>query len=87
VGVEIGASLKNIIAIAAGVTESMNLGTTLAALITRGLAATSRLACAMGGRRESLAGLSGLGDLVLTYRIAQPQSPCRFRAGSRAQAR
>jgi glycerol-3-phosphate dehydrogenase (NAD(P)+) len=67
VGIEVGASLKNIIAIAAGVTESMNLGhNALAALITRGLAETSRLACAMGGRRESLAGLSGLGDLVLT---------------------
>jgi glycerol-3-phosphate dehydrogenase (NAD(P)+) len=66
-GVEIGAALKNIIAIAAGVTESMNLGhNAMAALITRGLAETSRLACAMGGRRESLAGLSGLGDLVLT---------------------
>jgi glycerol-3-phosphate dehydrogenase (NAD(P)+) len=65
--VEIGASLKNIIAIAAGVTESMDLGhNAMAALITRGLAETSRLACAMGGRRESLAGLSGLGDLVLT---------------------
>lgn len=67
IGVEIGASLKNIIAIAAGVTESMSLGhNAMAALITRGLAETSRLACAMGGRRESLAGLSGLGDLVLT---------------------
>lgn len=67
VGVEIGASLKNIIAIAAGVTESMSLGhNAMAALITRGLAEISRLACAMGGRRESLAGLSGLGDLVLT---------------------
>ena len=67
VGVEIGAALKNIIAIAAGVTESMDLGhNAMAALITRGLAETSRLACAMGGRRESLAGLSGLGDLVLT---------------------
>jgi glycerol-3-phosphate dehydrogenase (NAD(P)+) len=67
VGVEIGAALKNIIAIAAGVTESMCLGhNAIAALITRGLAETSRLACAMGGRRESLAGLSGLGDLVLT---------------------
>jgi glycerol-3-phosphate dehydrogenase (NAD(P)+) len=67
VGVEIGAALKNIIAIAAGVTESMHLGhNAMAALITRGLAETSRLACAMGGRRESLAGLSGLGDLVLT---------------------
>ncbi len=67
VGVEIGAALKNIIAIAAGVTESMGLGhNAMAALITRGLAEMSRLACAMGGRRESLAGLSGLGDLVLT---------------------
>ena len=67
VGVEIGAALKNIIAIAAGVTESMDLGhNAMSALITRGLAEISRLACAMGGRRESLAGLSGLGDLVLT---------------------
>ena len=67
VGVEIGAALKNIIAIAAGVVESMELGhNALSALITRGLAEISRLACAMGGRRETLAGLSGLGDLVLT---------------------
>jgi len=67
VGVEVGAALKNIIAIAAGVTESMNLGhNAMSALITRGLAEISRLAFAMGGRRESLAGLSGLGDLVLT---------------------
>ncbi len=67
VGVELGAALKNIIAIAAGVVESLELGhNALAALITRGLAEISRLACAMGGRRETLAGLSGLGDLVLT---------------------
>jgi len=67
VGVELGAALKNIIAIAAGVVESLELGhNVLAALITRGLAEMSRLACAMGGRRETLAGLSGLGDLVLT---------------------
>ena len=67
VGVEIGAALKNIIAIAAGVTESMDLGhNALSALITRGLAEISRLSSAMGGRRETLAGLSGLGDLVLT---------------------
>ena len=66
-GVEIGAALKNIIAIAAGVVESLDLGhNALSALITRGLAEISRLACAMGGRRETLAGLSGLGDLVLT---------------------
>jgi glycerol-3-phosphate dehydrogenase (NAD(P)+) len=67
IGVEIGAALKNIIAIAAGVVESLNLGhNALAALLTRGLAEISRLACAVGGQRETLAGLSGLGDLVLT---------------------
>jgi glycerol-3-phosphate dehydrogenase (NAD(P)+) len=66
-GVEVGAALKNVIAIAAGVVESMRLGhNAMSALITRGLAEISRLACAMGGRRETLAGLSGLGDLVLT---------------------
>jgi glycerol-3-phosphate dehydrogenase (NAD(P)+) len=67
VGVEIGGALKNIIAIAAGVVEGLGLGhNALAALITRGLAEVTRLACAAGGRRETLAGLSGLGDLVLT---------------------
>jgi glycerol-3-phosphate dehydrogenase (NAD(P)+) len=67
VGVEIGAALKNVIAIAAGVVESMGLGhNAMSALITRGLSEISRLACAMGGRRETLSGLSGLGDLVLT---------------------
>jgi glycerol-3-phosphate dehydrogenase (NAD(P)+) len=67
VGVEIGAALKNIIAIAAGVVEGLGLGhNALAALITRGLAEMTRLACAAGGRRETLSGLSGLGDLVLT---------------------
>ena len=67
VGVEVGAALKNIIAIAAGVVESLELGhNAMAALITRGLAEISRLASAMGGRRDTMAGLSGLGDLVLT---------------------
>lgn len=66
-GVEIGAALKNIIAIGAGVVESLDLGhNAMSALITRGLAEISRLSCALGGRRETLAGLSGLGDLVLT---------------------
>jgi glycerol-3-phosphate dehydrogenase (NAD(P)+) len=66
-GVELGAALKNIIAIAAGVVEALQLGhNALAALVTRGLAEISRLAFAMGARRETLAGLSGLGDLVLT---------------------
>jgi glycerol-3-phosphate dehydrogenase (NAD(P)+) len=67
VGVEIGGALKNIIAIAAGVVEGLGLGqNALAALITRGLAEITRLASAEGGRRETLSGLSGLGDLVLT---------------------
>jgi glycerol-3-phosphate dehydrogenase (NAD(P)+) len=67
VGVEIGGALKNVIAIAAGVVEALGLGhNALAALLTRGLAEISRLAGALGGRRETLAGLSGLGDLVLT---------------------
>jgi glycerol-3-phosphate dehydrogenase (NAD(P)+) len=67
IGVEIAAAMKNIIAIAAGVVEGLGLGhNALAALITRGLAELTRLACAAGGRRETLAGLSGLGDLVLT---------------------
>ena len=67
IGVELGAALKNIIAIAAGVVESLGLGhNAMSALITRGLAEISRLACAMGGQRETLSGLSGLGDLVLT---------------------
>jgi glycerol-3-phosphate dehydrogenase (NAD(P)+) len=66
-GVEIGGALKNVIAIAAGVVEGLGLGhNALAAVITRGLAEISRLACAEGGRRDTLAGLSGLGDLVVT---------------------
>ena len=67
VGVEMGAAMKNIIAIAAGVVEGLGLGqNALAALITRGLAEIARLSVAVGGRRETTAGLSGLGDLVLT---------------------
>ena len=66
-GVELGGALKNVIALAAGVVHGLNLGhNTAAALITRGTAEVTRLAVACGGRRETLAGLSGLGDLVLT---------------------
>jgi len=66
-GVEFGGALKNVIAIAAGVVEGLGLGhNSMAALITRGLVEISRLACAEGGRRDTLSGLSGLGDLVLT---------------------
>ncbi|HSK08957.1 MAG TPA: NAD(P)H-dependent glycerol-3-phosphate dehydrogenase [Vicinamibacterales bacterium] len=67
IGVEIGAALKNVIAIAAGVVEGLGLGhNAMAGLITRGLAEIARLAGALGARRETLAGLAGLGDLVLT---------------------
>ena len=67
VGVELGGSLKNVIAIAAGVVEGLEMGhNALAALITRGLAELSRLAVALGAERDTLAGLAGLGDLVLT---------------------
>ena len=66
-GVELGGALKNVIAIAAGAVAGSGLGhNATAALITRGIAETTRLALACGGRRETLAGLSGVGDLVLT---------------------
>ena len=66
-GVEIGAALKNVIAIGAGICQGLGLGNnSIAALITRGLAEISRLSVAMGGNPKTLAGLAGLGDLVLT---------------------
>ena len=66
-GVEVGAALKNVIAIGAGICEGLSLGhNPTAALITRGLAEITRLAVAMGGQAKTLAGLAGLGDLVLT---------------------
>lgn len=67
VGVELSGSLKNVIAIAAGVLEGLGLGfNTTAALITRGLREITRLGIALGGRPETFAGLAGMGDLVLT---------------------
>jgi glycerol-3-phosphate dehydrogenase (NAD(P)+) len=67
IGVELGGALKNVIAIAAGVASGVGLGYNSAAgLITRGIAEITRLAVACGGQRETLAGLSGVGDLVLT---------------------
>ena len=67
VGVELGGALKNIVAIAAGVCFGLGLGhNTVAALITRGLAEITRLAVACGGKPQTMAGLAGLGDLVLT---------------------
>ncbi len=66
-GVELGGALKNIIAIAAGICRGLGLGhNSIAALITRGLTEMTRLVVACGGRTETLAGLAGLGDLVLT---------------------
>jgi glycerol-3-phosphate dehydrogenase (NAD(P)+) len=67
VGVELAGAVKNVIAIAAGIVDGLGYGTnTVAALVTRGLAEISRLAVALGGRPDTLAGLAGLGDLVLT---------------------
>jgi glycerol-3-phosphate dehydrogenase (NAD(P)+) len=66
-GTEIAGAVKNVIAIAAGICTGLELGTnTVAALITRGLAEMTRLAVALGGRRETLSGLAGVGDLMLT---------------------
>lgn len=67
VGVELGGALKNVMAIAAGVSDGLGYGdNTKAALITRGLAEMTRLGLAMGAKAETFAGLSGLGDLVVT---------------------
>src|SRR5207253_3730067 len=67
VGVELGGALKNVIAIAAGVCDGMGLGhNTAAALMTRGLTEITRLAVACGAKRETMLGLAGMGDLVLT---------------------
>ena len=67
VGVELGGALKNIVAIAAGICDGLGFGhNSVAALITRGLAEMTRLVVACGGRAETMAGLAGLGDLVLT---------------------
>jgi glycerol-3-phosphate dehydrogenase (NAD(P)+) len=66
-GVELGGALKNVIAIAAGVCDGLGLGhNSIAALITRGLAEITRLVTACGGRQDTMSGLAGLGDLVLT---------------------
>jgi glycerol-3-phosphate dehydrogenase (NAD(P)+) len=67
IGVEIGGALKNVIAIGAGISDGLGLGhNALAALITRGLAELTRLAVALGAKAETMSGLAGLGDLVLT---------------------
>ncbi len=66
-GVEIGAALKNVIALAAGMADGLGFGdNTKAALITRGIAEISRLGIAMGAKKETFSGLSGIGDLIVT---------------------
>ena len=67
IGVEIGAAIKNVIAIGAGLCHGLGLGSnSVAALVTRGLAETTRLAVKLGGQARTLSGLAGLGDLILT---------------------
>jgi len=67
VGVELGGALKNIIAVAVGVSDGIGFGDNArAALITRGLVEITRLGCALGARQETFAGLSGMGDLIVT---------------------
>lgn len=67
IGVAMGGALKNVIAIASGIAEGLGLGhNSVAAAVTRGLSEMARIACAVGGRNETLMGLSGIGDLVLT---------------------
>ncbi len=67
IGTEIAGAVKNVIAIAAGICTGLELGTNaVAALVTRGLAEMTRLAVSLGGRRETLSGLAGVGDLILT---------------------
>jgi glycerol-3-phosphate dehydrogenase (NAD(P)+) len=67
IGIELGGSVKNVIALAAGVIDGLGLGdNTKAALMTRGIAEMSRLGIAMGGKLETFSGLSGIGDLIVT---------------------
>ena len=66
-GIELGAALKNVVALAAGIADGLGYGdNTKAALITRGIAEIARLGVAMGGKYETFAGLSGIGDLIVT---------------------
>ena len=69
-GIELGGSLKNVIALAAGVADGMGYGdNTKAALITRGIAEISRLGVKMGGAAETFGGLAGIGDLIVTVQV------------------
>jgi len=75
IGVEIGGALKNVIAIACGITEGRNLGESArAALMTRGLAEMTRLTVALGGQAQTMMGLAGIGDLALTCNSRQSRN-------------
>jgi glycerol-3-phosphate dehydrogenase (NAD(P)+) len=88
VGAQLGGALKNVVAIACGIAEGARLGhSARAALMTRGFAEMSRLAVAMGARPETLAGLSGLGDLSLTCNSAQSRNFALGRALGAGEAR
>ncbi len=99
IGVEMGGALKNVLAIAAGLADGLELGANArAALLTRGLVEMTRLAVALGGRAATLAGLAGLGDLILTctgelsrnrrlgLALGQGASLAEWEAGTRAVA-
>lgn len=74
-GVEVGGSIKNIIAIAAGIVDGLHLGhNTKAALLTRGLAEMTRFGVKMGAKRETFSGLSGIGDMILTCNSSQSRN-------------
>ena len=67
IGIEVGAALKNVIALAAGIADGLGYGdNTKAALITRGIAEITRLGMKMGGKEQTFVGLSGIGDLIVT---------------------
>jgi glycerol-3-phosphate dehydrogenase (NAD(P)+) len=75
VGVELGGALKNVVALAAGMADGLGYGdNTKAALITRGLAEMSRLGILMGGKAETFAGLTGMGDLIVTCASVQSRN-------------
>ena len=87
VGVELGGAVKNVLSIACGIVKGRGLGDNAhAALITRGLAEMTRLGIAKGARAETFAGLSGIGDLVLTA-VAQPRARHRARPGNEPRSR
>jgi glycerol-3-phosphate dehydrogenase (NAD(P)+) len=87
IGAEAGGAIKNVLAIACGVVEGKGLGRSAhAALVTRGFAELTRLAVALGGRAETVAGLCGLGDLVLTCSSAQSRNMSLGMALGRGQS-